>query len=140
FAGRALAPAAPRHRSADRKRVASWKPAGVVRLPTAPDSIWSQIVSRDSRPRLRDPSRQTGSPVVLGIRAASLQPVAAQLGADLAAAQSATAFEVKPLRGAQLHVHARIEPVERNSAPNVVAILEGSDPTLKSEYVVFSAH
>src|SRR6202008_2015985 len=42
--------------------------------------------------------------------------------------------------GAPLHVHARIEPVERNSAPNVVAILEGSDPTLKNEYVVFSAH
>jgi Zn-dependent M28 family amino/carboxypeptidase len=44
------------------------------------------------------------------------------------------------LGGAQLHVHARIEPVERNSAPNVVGILEGSDPTLKNEYVVFSAH
>jgi len=140
FAGKMLVLASPRLRGADRQRVFSWKPAGVVLLTTAPDSIWSQIVSRNSRPQLRDPSRQTGSPVVLGIRAGSLQPVAAQLGADLAAAQSATAFEVKPLGGAQLHVHARIEPVERNSAPNVVAILEGSDPTLKNEYVVFSAH
>src|SRR6266511_4315462 len=140
FAGKMLVLASPRLRGADRQRVFSWKPAGVVLLTTAPDSIWSQIVSRNSRPQLRDPSRQTGSPVVLGIRAASLQPVAAHLGADLAAAQSATAFEVKPLGGAQLHVHARIEPVERNSAPNVVAILEGSDPILKNEYVVFSAH
>ena len=140
FAGKMLVLASPRLRGTDRQRVFSWKPAGVVLLTTAPDSIWSQIVSRNSRPQLRDPSRQTGSPVVLGIRAASLQPVAAQLGADLAAAQSATAFEVKPLGGAQLHVHARIEPVERNSAPNVVAILEGSDPTRKNEYVVFSAH
>ncbi len=140
FAGKMLVLASPRLRGADRQRVFSWKPAGVVLLATTPDSIWSQIVSRNSRPQLRDPSRQTGSPVVLGIRAASLQPVAAHLGADLAAAQSATAFEVKPLGGAQLHVHARIEPVERNSAPNVVAILEGSDPILKHEYVVFSAH
>jgi len=140
LAGKMLIIASPRLRGADRQRVFAWKPAGVVLLTTAPDSIWSQIVSRNNRPQLRDPSRQTGSPVALGIRAASLQPVAAQLGADLAAAQAATAFEVKPLVGAQLHVHARIEPVERNSAPNVVAILEGSDPALKNEYVVFSAH
>src|SRR6266542_2580894 len=99
FAGKMLVLASPRLRGADRQRVFSWKPTGVVLLTTAPDSIWSQIVSRNSRPQLRDPSRQTGSPVVLGIRAASLQPVAAHLGADLAAAQSATAFEVKPLGG-----------------------------------------
>ena len=30
--------------------------------------------------------------------------------------------------------------MEKNSAPNVVGILEGSDPVLKNEYVVFSAH
>lgn len=140
LAGKMVILASPRLRGPDRQRVFSWKPAGVVLLTGAPDSIWSQIVSRNNRPQLRDPSRPTGSPVMLGIRIASLQPVAAGLGVDLAAAQSATAFEVKPLGGAQLHVHARIQPVERNSAPNVVAILEGSDPTLKNEYVVFSAH
>jgi Zn-dependent M28 family amino/carboxypeptidase len=66
--------------------------------------------------------------------------VASGLGIDLPAAQSAAAVQVKALGGAQLQVHARIEPVERSSAPNVVGILEGSDPTLKNEYVVFSAH
>src|SRR5690606_27245896 len=29
---------------------------------------------------------------------------------------------------------------ERHIAPNVVAVLPGSDPVLKNEYVVFSAH
>ena len=140
LAGKMVILASPRLRGPDRQRVFSWKPAGVVLLTGAPDSIWSQIVSRNNRAQLRDPSRPTGSPVMLGIRIASLQPVAAGLGVDLAAAQSATAFEVKQLGGAQLHVHARVQPVERNSAPNVVAILEGSDPTLKNEYVVFSAH
>src|SRR2546423_5325456 len=74
------------------------------------------------------------------MRFASLQQVATGLGADLSVARAATRFGVQPLSGAQLHVHARVQPVERNSAPNVVAILEGSDPTLKNEYVVFSAH
>jgi len=139
FAGKVLILASPRLRGADRQRVFSWKPAGVILLTGAPDSIWQQIASRNNRPQLRDPSRAPGGPVVLGVRLGSLQPVIAGLGGDLVAAQAATAFAAKPL-GAPLHVHARIEPVERNSAPNVVAILEGSDPTLKNEYVVFSAH
>jgi len=71
---------------------------------------------------------------------ASLQPTAAALGIDLAAAQSASTFALQPLTGAQLHVHARIQSLEHSSAPNVVAILDGSDPALKNEYVVFSAH
>jgi hypothetical protein len=32
------------------------------------------------------------------------------------------------------------EIVERTTAPNVVAMIEGSDPTLKHEYIVYSAH
>jgi Zn-dependent M28 family amino/carboxypeptidase len=111
-----------------------------VLITAAPDSIWTQIAGRANRPQLRDPTRPVGGPVVLAARTASLLPLVARLGSDLPAAQSATAFEAKSLGGAQLHVHTHIQVVERNSAPNVVAILEGSDPTLKGEYVVFSAH
>jgi hypothetical protein len=129
----------PRNR-ADRQRVLAWKPAGIMLVTSAPDSVWAQIAARSGRPELRNPSRPVGPPVVLAARAASLQPIVARLGADLAAAQSATAFEAKPLGGAQLRAHVRIRAVERNSAPNVVGILEGSDPRLKNEYVVYSAH
>lgn len=34
----------------------------------------------------------------------------------------------------------RIEVLESRNAPNVVGILEGSDPVLKDEYLVYSAH
>ena len=129
----------PRNR-AERQRVLAWKPAGIVLITPAPDSVWAQIAMRNSRPQLRDPGRQVGPPIILAARISSLQPVVMPLGADLAAAQSATAFEARPLTGAQLHVHGRIRAVERNSAPNVVGILEGSDPRLKNEYVVYSAH
>jgi hypothetical protein len=122
------------------ERVLAWKPAGILFLTAAPDSIWAQFVSRMNRVQLRDPSREVGGPIMLLGRTASVEPVVTRLGADLAAAQAATAFTTKPLAGAQLRVHGRIATVERNSAPNVVAILPGSDPTLKDEYVVFSAH
>ena len=140
LAGKFLILASPRLRGADRQRVFSWKPAGVVLLVNAPDSTWTQVVSRSNRPQLRDPSRSVGGPVALAVRLGSLQPTVAALGGgDLAAAQSATTFSVKAL-GAPMHVHARVEAVEKKSAPNVVAMLEGSDPTLKNEYVVFSGH
>jgi hypothetical protein len=129
----------PRNRG-ERQRVLAWKPAGVILASSASDSVWPQMVSRVSRPQLRDPSRPVGPPLVMAVRIGTLQPLVARLDGDFAAAQSGTTFSVHSLGGAQLHVHARIQPVERNSAPNVVAILEGSDPQLKSEFVVFSAH
>ena len=39
-----------------------------------------------------------------------------------------------------LRLSSRVQVIDDDSAPNVVGILEGSDPTLKNEYVVFSAH
>lgn len=136
--GKMLIAIRPQNRG-ELQRVLAWKPKGVVFVGTAPDSLWRQNVERSTRPQLRDPSRPVGPPVVLAVRAVSLQPVLARLGQDLSAAQNATTLEAKPLTG-QLRVHARIRAVERNSAPNVVAILRGSDPTLANEYVVFSAH
>lgn len=140
LAGKMLVLASPRLRGGDRQRIFSWKPAGVVLLSSAPDSVWAQIVNRMGQAQVRDPNRDAAGPVILGARAASLDPILTQLGTSLASAQSATTFDAKPLGDAQLHIHARLQAVEKNSAPNVVAILEGSDAALKNEYVVFSAH
>ena len=129
----------PRNRG-DQERVMSWKPAGIIVPFSAPDSIWTRRVARVTAPQLRNPSLQSGSPVLIAARSATLQAIVARLGGDLAAAQSAQALQVTTLGGAQLHVHARVKVLERRSAPNVVAILPGSDPKLKDEYVVFSAH
>ena len=144
LAGKMLVVTARVRNRAERQRLFGWRPAGVIVLTSAPDSIWTAVVERSNRPQLRDPSRQIGPPLVLAVRAASLAPVLTRLGADSVAVQQASqvgaALEARPLSGAQLHVHARIRAVERNSAPNVVGILEGSDPQLKREYVVLSAH
>jgi hypothetical protein len=139
LAGKMLIANRPRNRG-ELQRVLAWKPQGIVFVGTAPDSLWKRNVERSNRPQLRDPTQVIGPPILLAVRAVSLQPVLAGLGQDLVAAQNATTLEARPLTGAQLHVHVRLRAVERNSAPNVVALLEGSDPTLKNEYVVFSAH
>jgi hypothetical protein len=129
---------------AERQRLFGWRPTGVIVLTSAPDSVWATAVERNSRPGLRDPSRRVGPPLVLTVRTAALAPVLTRLGADSAAiqqtAQTGAPLAAQSLGGGQLHVHARIRAVERNSAPNVIGILEGSDPQLKREYVVLSAH
>lgn len=140
LAGKMLVLGTPPQNRAERSRVLAWQPAGVVSLSPIPDSIWTRNVARISRPQLRDPSRAVGKTVVIVARAGTVQPILARLGADLDAARNASTFTVKPLGEAELHTHARLRAVERNSAPNVVGILEGSDPQLKNEYVVYSAH
>ena len=138
--GKMVILASPPRNRGERERVLGWKPAGIIVPSMAPDSVWTQLINRTSRPQLRDPSLKSDGPIVMAMRGAVLQPIVARLGGDLPGAQSAQAFQVTTLARAQLHVHARVRVLERRSAPNVVAILPGSDPKLKEEYVVFSGH
>ena len=60
-------------------------------------------------------------------------------GADLGAIRSADHTVARVVAGltAGIDVQQRSEPI---SAPNTIGILEGTDPTLKQEYLVYSAH
>jgi len=78
---------------------------------------------------------------LLEIRTASLARVLAGSGVDLAALQARAgealrSQAVDDVQGTLIQRTAT-EPV---SAPNVVGILDGSDPELADEYVVFSGH
>ena len=144
LAGKMVVVTARVRNRADRQRLFSWRPAGLIIMSSMSDSLWTVSVERTNRAQLRDPSRKTGTLVVLTVRSAALAPVLTSLGVDSTAvqqaAQAGAPLAVRALGGAQFHVHARIRIVDHSSAPNVVGILEGSDPRLKGEYVVLSAH
>ena len=144
LAGKMLVVTARVRNRADRQRLFSWRPAGLIIMSSISDSLWAMSVERTSRAQLRDPSRKPGTLVVVTVRSAALAPVLTTLGVDSTAvqkaAQSGAPLAARALAGAQFHVHARIRTVDHSSAPNVVGILEGSDPRLKREYVVLSAH
>src|SRR3989442_7091917 len=78
---------APRLRGALRERVLSWKPAAIVVVTNAPDSVWTRSTSSSNRAQLRDPTRQAGGPLLLRVRPASLHPVGIALGADFGTSQ-----------------------------------------------------
>jgi hypothetical protein len=85
---------------------------------------------------------QEGLPLPLaGIRHQAAAPLFAAAGIDLdAVRQSApAAFELRPVSG--LAIDARYAVVAQQSTPpNVIGVVRGSDPRLRDEYIVFSAH
>lgn len=73
--------------------------------------------------------------------AASRLFTAAGLHMDQLAARGAQAsFRPVALSGVTANLGLPQEDVDRARAPNVIAILPGSDPVLRNEYVVLSAH
>jgi Zn-dependent M28 family amino/carboxypeptidase len=75
------------------------------------------------------------TPPILELRAAAL----GRLGLDAAAFRGA-ARAARTVPGLTLSFTSGYTVLNRVAAPNVVGILEGSDPRLKHEYIVYSAH
>jgi hypothetical protein len=76
---------------------------------------------------------------ILGVRHDALAPLFRAARLDLAAVRSRTDGAAQQLTGTVLTIRA---PASAAAArpPNIVAVLPGSDPALRDEYIVFSAH
>jgi len=76
---------------------------------------------------------------VLVARGSAAVPVLQAAGVDPAVLRDTSARGVRALDGVTVTISLRGR-VELASAPNVIGVLEGSDPQLKSEYVFFTGH
>jgi hypothetical protein len=78
---------------------------------------------------------------VMQVRAEALDRALGASGVNATALRARTAGDVEAqlVEGLEMTLTVAFRD-EQITAPNVVAILEGSDPQLKDEYVVFSAH
>ena len=124
-------------------RIVSWQPAAVLRVVDVPDSIIAQLASEATRPKTKVPGAGTARPPMLVVTDRAAQPLIARGGVDLAELRRAptdTALRAIPLGDAVMHVRLRTRPLVHQDPANVIAILEGADPVLRSEYVVYTAH
>jgi hypothetical protein len=80
------------------------------------------------------------SPVVLEVTEAVLPGVLRAAGVDLAEVRRAGRPVVRDLPNMSVRVELEDSVLSRQSAPNTIGILRGSDPVLRHEFVVFSAH
>jgi Zn-dependent M28 family amino/carboxypeptidase len=79
-------------------------------------------------------------PVALQVREAAVARTLSAAGADLSAARAAREPIARELPRLEVGIEMKDTITSSLSAPNTVGILEGSDPRLKDEYLVYSAH
>jgi hypothetical protein len=116
--------------------------AALIVVMNVPDSTWTVLRAFQTRTTSETSWAPSELPPVLIVRDSTMAPVLAQQGLDLAALRAgATApFKASPLPGLHLSLDLARTANQSVNAPNVVGILEGSDPQLKNEYLVFSGH
>jgi hypothetical protein len=80
------------------------------------------------------------SPLFVEVAEPAVAGVLRAAGVDLAGARGARRAIVQELPRLTVRLELKDSVLSRLTAPNTVGILEGSDPTLKHEYMVYSAH
>jgi hypothetical protein len=81
-----------------------------------------------------------GRPLIVEAREGALSQALAAAGIHPAALRADPKPVVRSLAGLTATAEVKEVVASRQAAPNTIGVLEGSDPTLKHEYVVFSAH
>ena len=118
--------------------VQNGNPAVVIIATDISDRFWGYFSRRQqgSQVSLGSQTEEPTDPPLLFTRLATAETLLARHGAELGWEGQPT---VRRLNELNFTITASFETSPR-SAPNVVGILEGSDPTLKNEYIVLSAH
>ncbi len=120
------------------------RPLALVLVAGFPDSLWQRLPGHAPSVRVRNPSEdgEHAIPAVFAVRTGTARALFTQagLGADSLRAWGDRPLAARRLRGITLRLAVHQQILERASAPNAIGVLEGSDPTLKHEYVLFTAH
>lgn len=113
----------------------------VLLLSTRSDQEFGAARARQGRPQASlGAGDAPAAPVVLELRTEAIAPLLGAAGVDLAAVRSNGVVLQRDLPGLHATIEVRETLLPAESAPNTVGLLEGSDPILKNEYIVFSAH
>src|SRR6266704_3988435 len=125
-------------------KVLALRPLAVILVAGFPDSIWAKLPGHEASVIVRNPSEESGpaGPAVFAVRTATVGALFAQGGVsvDSLRAWADKPLAARPLTDVTLQLDVRERVLQHASAPNSIGILEGSDPTLKKEYVLFTAH
>ena len=115
-------------------------PKAVLVLSNRDSTTFAQRLATAARPRLsRDQGSDEGAPVV-ELHQRALGPVLAAAGIDPAQLRRLEREYRRPLPGLSIELRLARKVLAQARVPNVAGILEGSDPRLRREYVIYSAH
>lgn len=121
------------------------EPASVIFVDQSSDEDWEIAVerARDQRqPILPWSDESDGGLAMLSIRQGSLEPLLAAHGIQLSQLTAGGGGQISLIEVPDLEISIStvVQDMGGFDMPNTVGILEGSDPELKNEYIVFSGH
>jgi hypothetical protein len=82
----------------------------------------------------------SGTPPIVEVSEATVTPALQAAGVDLEQVRAAGQVVSRDVPGLTIRVDLRDSVLSRTTAPNTIGIVEGSDPKLRQEYLVYSAH
>ena len=83
---------------------------------------------------------QEGGPLVIEVNERAIIPLVPEAAEQFAQLRGATSMVLQPVPEWSAELVLKQTTLGSAQVPNTIGILEGSDPTLKNEYVVISAH
>jgi hypothetical protein len=115
------------------------RPSALVLLTDQPEAVFAARIPNTRTPRTAVDLRLTAPPVV-EVNEAAVASVLRAARVDAGAVRSAAKPVYRALTGLGLTVTLKDSVLHQLTAPNTVGILEGTDPVLRKEFLVFSAH
>ncbi len=115
------------------------RPAAVILVSGLPPERFASLVPRHA-PERTSLELKLESPPFVEVAEGSVRGALDAASVDLAAVRGSAqpVFREIPALGVRLELRDSV--LSRLTAPNTVGILEGSDPALRDEYLVYSAH
>jgi len=116
------------------------KPRGIIVVSNRDSATFAMEQGRQSMVRQAIEGMATGAVPVIEVHQRAIADLLRAAGIDPAEMRSSPALVRRPLPGLTVVIDLKQTTLERASAPNTIGILEGIDPELKKEFIVFSAH
>jgi peptidase M28-like protein len=115
------------------------RPMAVVLVVDLPADAFAARIPTAATPRTAVDLKLVSPPIV-EVSQVAVAPALRAARVDPVAARAATTPVYRELRALQATVTLKDSVLYSLTVPNTVGILEGSDPVLRNEYLVFSAH
>jgi hypothetical protein len=122
------------------RAITQGKPKGIVIISNRDSAAFATESSRQGNPRLAIEGMQGPGVPVIEVHERAIRQVLSSAGVNPAQLRSGSEFVGRNVAGLTVMVDLKQAVLERGAAPNTIGILEGTDPQLKNEYLVFSAH
>lgn len=119
--------------------IARQRPNALLVVGDPSEQAWADRAQRQLRPSLRLASRRRSTPILL-LRASAIDALLTEHLGGSTALNGTSGLEHRELPGLEITLDMTQTVIREHSVPNVAGILEGSDPNLKSEFVLFTAH